>query len=111
MNQSDKMNVINEAFQRAESREDLKPLVEEWRAWFDGLGWYEHAVSPNALAEAERRFRALQVAHGTREEMPMPPLPTLGKGTRGAAVRRLKQALGLTPVDGNFDVATEAALK
>jgi len=115
MNQAEKLAVLDQAFARESAKENLpavRVLLESWRDWYATLTWYDRAVSPKTADEASKRFLELKEALGTTIAIEdATPLPAIGKGSRGAAVRRLKQALGLSPVNGNFDGATEAALK
>jgi peptidoglycan hydrolase-like protein with peptidoglycan-binding domain len=116
MNQAEKLAVLDQAFARESAKENppaVRALLDGWRDWYASLTWYDRAVSPKTADEAGKRFLELKEALGTTPVIvgDAMPLPLIGKGSRGAAVRRLKQALGLTPVNGNFDGATEAALK
>jgi peptidoglycan hydrolase-like protein with peptidoglycan-binding domain len=128
---SEDLDALDRYFRDHASSPGAAASYAAWRSWFDGLGWFDKTLSTDIVDQAKAKRDALNVAMNMPDLIALgyqpadkaPPIdvakefagggkpPVIKKGDRGAAVRKLQEAIGVSPADGNFGAGTDAALR
>jgi len=139
MSQSDDMAAINNTIVNTPTKTNKAfDLQTQWKAWYEGLGWWDRTADDDTLAIARRKRDDFYEANGKQVPSPIrtgtpaavvakrlnvdpnpvvraptapaTKRPTLRRGSTGQAVKEWQKRMGLDS-DGNFGSGTVAATK